>query len=178
MKSFAICAVPAGMAIAMLAIPDASAQQKCKLSWEASVSDSKYTQQLTLDAGDIPGHQVGVYEIHRVFPNFKPNCEGQKFTESWSRGYRDYINRNGHTWGYTVYTLENGDKIYTEFTGSVQTRVGAEGSKRTSAEATAKWTGGTGKYQGIRGFEWDLSVFDPDKGVNQIKSEAEYWFEK
>ena len=178
MKSFAICAVPVGMAIAVLAIPGASAQQKCKMSWEAAAANTKYTQQLTLDVGDIPGHQVRVYEIHRVFPNIKPNCEGLKFTESWVHGYSEYVDRNGPSWGYEVYTLENGDKIYKEYTGIVQTRVGADGSKKTSYEGTTRWTGGTGKYQGVRGFGWDHVVVDLDKGLNEAKAEAEYWFQK
>jgi hypothetical protein len=81
----ALCAAPLGMTIVVLAIPSASAQKKCKMNWEALPSDSKYTQQLAIDVGDIPGHQVRVYEIHRVFTNAKPNCEGLKFTEAWSR---------------------------------------------------------------------------------------------
>jgi hypothetical protein len=90
----------------------------------------------------------------------------------------DYVDRNGHTWGYEVYTLENGDKIYAEYTATVQTVVGADGSKKTSFEGTTRWTGGIGKYQGVRGIQWDHGTFDPDKGFNQEKSEAEYWFEK
>jgi hypothetical protein len=178
MKLSEICAVFISVAIMVLAIPDASAKQKCKMSWEAAASDSKYTQQLAIDVGDMPGHQVRVYEIRRVYPNAKPNCEGLKWTESWARGYSDYIDRNGHTWGYSLYTLENGDKIYTEFTGAVQTHVAADGSKQSSVEGTERWTGGTGKYQGVRGIQWDHVSFDPQKGLNQGKFEVEYWFDK
>ena len=28
------------------------------MSWEVPAADTKYTQQLALDVGDIPGHQV------------------------------------------------------------------------------------------------------------------------
>jgi hypothetical protein len=178
MKLPAICAVPVGMAIAVLAIPGVSAQQKCKMSWEASASDTKYTQQLAIDVGDVPGHQVRVFEIHRVFPNAKANCEGLKFTDSWDRGFSDYVDRNGRNWGYEVYTLENGDKIYAEFTGTTQTAIAPDGSKKTTAEGTTRWTGGTGKYQGVRGLQWAHAAFDPEKGFNQAKFEAEYWFQK
>jgi hypothetical protein len=58
MKLSAICAVSVGMAIAVLVIPNVSAQQKCKMSWEVPASDTKYTQQLAIDVGDMPGHQV------------------------------------------------------------------------------------------------------------------------
>jgi hypothetical protein len=40
------------------------------------------------------------------------------------------------------------------------------------------WTGGTGKYQGVRGIQWDSTVYDPDKNLNETRAEAEYWFVK
>ena len=49
---------------------------------------------------------------------------------------------------------------------------------RETDYVTTRWTGGTGKYQGVRSFEWDHAVADLDKGLNDTKSEAEYWFEK
>ena len=30
------------------------------MSWEVPAADTKYTQQLALDVGDIPGHQVAI----------------------------------------------------------------------------------------------------------------------
>ena len=41
-----------------LTFSNGAAQQKRKMSWEAPAADTKYTQQLALDVGDIPGHQV------------------------------------------------------------------------------------------------------------------------
>jgi hypothetical protein len=155
-----------------------SAEEKCKMSWESPAADSSYPQQLAIDVGDVPGHQVRVYEAHRVFSNAKPNCEGLKMVERWSRGYSDYVDRNGRTWGYEVTTLENGDKIFDEYNGTAQTVVGADGSKKSTVEAVSRWTGGTGKYQGVRGIEWLHVVFDPDKGFSQQKNEAEYWLAK
>jgi len=172
------CAASLGLALALLAAPNVSAQEKCKLIWESPAADTKYTQQLTLDVGDISGHQVRVREIHRVYRNDKPNCEGLKRTESWDRGFSDYIDRNGRAWGYSVITLENGDKIYTEWTGSSQTTVGQDGSKDGLFEGVARWTGGTGKYATVRGFERNHGKFNLDKGLNETKDEVEYWFEK
>jgi len=40
----------------------------------ADVAKSTYTQQHTLDVGDIPGHQIRIHEVHRTYPNDKPNC--------------------------------------------------------------------------------------------------------
>ena len=43
---------------------------------------------------------------------------------------------------------------------------------------TGTWTGGTGKYQGVRGISRDHVVANLDKGLNEAKGEVEYWFEK
>jgi len=178
MKLPVVCAAPFGMAFALLTAPDVSAQEKCKMSWVTPAADSKYTQQLAIEVGDIPGHQVRVFELHRVFRNEKPNCEGLKRTEEWTHGYSDYIDRNGRAWGYAVLTLENGDKIYKEWTGTSQTTVAQDGSKESHYEGVTRWTGGTGKYAGVRGIERSDSKFNLDKGLNEENAEAEYWFEK
>ena len=44
--------------------------------------------------------------------------------------------------------LENGDKIFAEFSGAAQTVVSLDGSKKSTFTGVHKWTGGTGKYQG------------------------------
>ena len=178
MKLIAYTTTGLAFAGTLLMVPNVSAQERCKMSWETSAADSKYTQQLSLDVGDIPGHQVRVFELHRVYRNDKPNCEGLKRTEGWARGYSDYIDRNGRAWGYGVDTLENGDKIYSEWTATSQTTVTQDGSKEGRSEGTARWIGGTGKYLGVRGIERDQYRFNLDKGLNEEKVEAEYWFEK
>jgi len=114
LTSRAIHAAPVGIALAILAASAASAQEKCKMSYDTPAGDTKFGQQLALDVGDVPGHQVRVVELHRVFTTAKPNCEGLKAVEEWDRLYTDYTNGNGRNWGYWVQTLENGDKIFGE----------------------------------------------------------------
>ena len=78
-----------------------------------------------------------------------------------------------------VTTFENGDKIFSKSTGTSQTTVAPDGSKKDSTEeGTEIWTSGTGKYKGVHGVQWNHGVFDIDKGLNQRRSEAEYWFDK
>jgi hypothetical protein len=139
---------------------EAMAEERCKISWEVPAANTQYTQQHWIDIGDMPGHQIGLFELRRTFPDDKPNCEGLKRVEQFARGWRDYQDRNGRAWGYNVTTLENGDKIFGEWSGTVT------------------WSGGTGKYQGVRGIQRDNIVFDAEKNLNQSQSEAEYWFEK
>jgi hypothetical protein len=155
-----------------------SAQEKCKMKSEGSAANANYTQQHVIDVGDMPGHQVRIYELHRTFPNDQPNCEGLKRVEQWGRGYSDYIDRNGRSWGYTVIVFENGDKIFGEFSGTSQTVVAADGSKKSTFSSVLVYTGGTGRYRGVRGLQRDSIAFDPEKNFSRAQSEAEYWLEK
>ena len=105
-------AISFGLALTPICFSTVSAQERCKVSEDATAAKSNYTQQHVLDVGDVSGHQIRVYELHRTYANDKPNCENLKRTELWSRGYSDYIDRNGRTWGYDVISFENGDKIF------------------------------------------------------------------
>ena len=155
-----------------------AAQEKCKMKWENPAANSKYTEQHVIDVGDVPGHQIRIFELHRTFPNDQPNCEGLKRVDQWNSGYSDYIERNGRAWGYVTTVFENGDKIFGEFSGTSQTVVAADGSKKSTFSGVVVYTGGTGRYQGVRGLERSSSQFDPEKNFNQAQSEAEYWLEK
>jgi hypothetical protein len=171
-------AIGVSAALTMFGSAEAPGQEKCKMSWEVPAANAKYTGQHAFDVGDVPGHQVRIFELRRTFSNDQPNCEGLKQVEQWLRGYSDYVDLNGPAWGYSVTLLENGDKIFAEFSGAIQTVVSPDGSKRTEATTVHRWTGGTGKYQGVRGIQRESTVFDPEKNFNETRAEAEYWFEK
>jgi len=166
-----------GSALTLLPISQALAQEKCKRSGTNLAQDSKYTQQHVIDVGDVPGHQVRILELHRTPSNAQANCEGLKVMEAWSRGYSDYTNLNGRAWGYDVTTLENGDKIFGQWSGTTQTVFNPDGTKRTRYTGVTTFTGGTGKYRGIRGMSRVTSDFDPKTGFNQTQWEDEYWLE-
>lgn len=55
--------------------------------------------------------------------------------ESWSRGFTDYIDRNGRSWGYFVDVLQNGDKIFGEYSGTVEALVASDGTKTSTYRA-------------------------------------------
>ena len=69
-------AVPAGGAIAL---------QTQHVSFKASAENSKYTQQQFLDVGDVPGHQVQSFEIHRTFPATAAVIAGMKIKDKLAR---------------------------------------------------------------------------------------------
>lgn len=161
---------------ALLVPSDASAQQRHKITTQASAAQSKYVQQHVIDVGDVPGHQVRVYEIHRTGSEIE--FSGVKATESWSRGYSDYTNSSGTTTGYGVWMLEDGSKVFSRYSGTSQTVIGADGSRKGTYHGVTQITGGTGKFSGIRGMIRDVTKFDAQTGYNELSGEGEYWFEK
>ena len=171
--------IAAGLAtvLSVVGVQEALAQEKCQRKLDNSGAESKYTEQHVMDVGDVEGHQIRIYELHRTFASDQPNCEGRKRKEIWSHGYSDYIDLNGRAWGYTVITFDNGDKIFGEFSGASQTVV--TGDKKQSAYAgVTRYTGGTGAYQGVQGISRDKARFDPIANVNIQESEEEYWIAK
>ena len=72
-------------------------------------------------------------------------------------------------------SFENGDKIFAQFDGTSQTAGAPDGSKKSTFTGVTRYTGGTGKYEGIRGFLRTSVVFDPDNNVNRQQTEGEYW---
>ena len=55
-----------------------------------------------------------------------------------------------------VTTLENGDKMFSEFSGTSQTH-SQDGSRESTDEGTEVWTGGTGKYKGVMDFNGTMA---------------------
>lgn len=161
----------------VVGITHASAQTKCTESWTNLAENSTYTQQLMIDVGDVPGHQVRVLEVHSKYPGEKANCEGLKLVEGWSRGVSDYTNTNGPANGYAINVFDNGDRSFSRWSGIAHAVDNADGSRKITFTGTYWYYGGTGRYQGIRGGGRTTCVFDPVADYNQCQNEGEYWIE-
>ncbi len=92
-------------------VGDALAQPQ-RLTFKVEQANARYTQQHTIDVGDVPGHQVRVFEVRRTYPSNPPVINGVKIVQSWTRGISDYTNNNGPAVVYHVYVGENGDKFF------------------------------------------------------------------
>ena len=149
---------------------DLFAQQR--LVFMVAAENTEYTQQHTIDVGDISGHQLRVFEIRRTYPSNAPVINGMKIVESWTRGITDYTNNNGEGTIYGVYVLENGDKFFTR--GSLVTVQRAEASSLT-AITVGPITGGTGNLARINGMARSSTSANPKAGVNETQVDIEYW---
>jgi hypothetical protein len=153
---------------------EAFAQEKQRVVIKALPENTKFTQQHAIDVGDVPGHQVRVFEIHRTYPNNPPIINGLKLVEQWNRGITDYTNINGPNYNYTVSVMENGDKYFTRTITLSQ----STGQGKNSYTSVSTITGGTGKLFGIQGVSRSSGKSDLAAGINENESELEYWFVK
>ena len=161
--------------VSMFAVGDGWAQQKQKVSYKVSAANSKYTQQHVIDVGDVPGHQVRIYEIQRTFPADAPKIEGMRVVEIWTRGFSDYTDLSGPSIIYNTTILESGDKMFGRADLVSQTATSSDGSKKTTSTTVGRITGGTGKLRGIQGTSISTSRADIKAGLNETQTEIEYW---
>jgi len=166
----------ANMAVLCLSVSppagDALAQEKQRLIFKVDAANTKYTQQHIIDVGDVPGHQMRLFEIRRTYPTTAPAINGIKIVESWTRGMTDYIDYNGAATTYGVYVLENGDKFFTR--GSVVAVTGP-GPSNLTATAVGPIVGGRGKLTAIQGMARTVTSTDPKVGVDETQVEIEYF---
>jgi hypothetical protein len=168
-----------GVSVSFITTSDTWAQDKHPISWTSPAGSSRYTQQHVIDVGDVPGHQVRIFELYTGPSASAPSFDGAKVVESWTRGMTDYTNLNGPGFIYGHYVLSDGNKIYWRLNGLAQSTANADGSRRTTFTGVITLTGGTGKFKSVRGTIRAAGVFDPSRqGSNETEFSGEYWMEE
>lgn len=151
LKQFRFTAVAFVAALLFVDIGWAQQRYPIESAGEGQTS-SKYTQQLAIDVGDVSGHQVRVVEIVRTYSEAtKLRVMSARVKESSLRGMTDYVNGSGPARGYSVWILDDGEKVFLAWDSISQSEPTAAGSRKGSSESVTRITGGTGKYKGIRG---------------------------
>ena len=96
-----------------------------------------------LEVGDLTGHIIGVVEQKGL--SFSEN--GEVGTYSGCATF-DYINGSGKHEAYSITTYEDGSTIVTKSQGTTKA---SEDGKISVFEGTFTYTGGTGRFKGIKG---------------------------
>lgn len=154
------------------------AQQILKYSYKGSGAVTKYTEQHTLDVGDVTGHQIRVASLETKYANDAPEYDGVKVVESAAWLTADYTGGSGRFMQYAVLQMANGDKIFTRTEALTQTSTGSDGGRKSSFSTVTTLTGGTGKFATIRGTIRGSGSTDFKNPVTINPSEGEYWFAK
>ena len=179
LQAFRLTAV--AFVAALIVVDVAWAQQRYPIEDKPDWSTGKYVQQHAIDVGDVPGHKVRILELRYTYNDQSELAvSGVKVKEIWVRGYSDYTNGKGRSWGYGVWLLADGNKLLLEHSGTTLADPTATGSIRGSYHGVSRLTGGTGKFSRIRGTMSETNDFDndPKTGYNKAESQGEYWFEE
>lgn len=173
LRHLGICLLAAA-SLALCATSSAQTRQRVGLP----PVTGKYTLQQSVDVGDVPGHQLRVFELHRQYGADAPLVAGSRIKESWTHGLSDYVELNGQTQVNTSLVLESGDRIFARGSLVAQATPSSEGKNATRTVALLHIHGGSGKCQGMRGLIRSETVADIAAGINVAKGELEYWFDR
>jgi hypothetical protein len=161
------------------AVADGWAQNRQTYSTpQGMTSTSKYTQTHIIEVGDVPNHQLRIFELHTVYTAEPPAFDGVKVKERIARAFSDYIDGSGTATGYAINILENGDKVFERLAIQAQTAPGPDGTKKLGFRSVMTLTGGTGRFTGIRGTLLGGGGSDLRTGISDSWTQGEYWFEK
>lgn len=166
---------------ALLPAAAVHAQERFKLQFNQVGQSSKYIAQQAYDVGDSPGHQVRIYKVQRTFTEASSFVvRGVRVTSTEVNGYSDYTNGVGPIWGYEVWSMADGGKVFVQYIGSTFSEPTETGSRRGIATSAGRIIGGSGAWKNIRGMVHSTSRFDsdPQKGYSQGDNQGEYWFEE
>jgi hypothetical protein len=153
-----------------------AAQEKTRISFTVPASVTKYVVQHTIPVGDVPGHEVRIFDIVRTLGPDAPVIAGVRLKEIRSVGYSDYTDLNGPGLSYSVWTLANGDKFFARTSIVSHNAAWTDPSKKGAENRTAgPISGGTGKLANLRGTTRNASQFDPKSGSNESRFDVEYW---
>ncbi len=142
----------------------ASAQTKISGTLKCNKPDPSYA----IEVGDRPGHAFGIDRVACTWT--KPlEMAGIQAKEGYSVGFGESSGSKANARGYHVSTMANGDKTYVRFQGTDTMKEG----KPQSSQGTWSYTGGSGKYKGLKGKGTYRGTATADGGMT-YEVEGEY----
>lgn len=125
----------------------------------------------------------GKFQGHAIFLDTKfhevKTPEGHPYKAAWAGEQEGLIFHNGGGSALDR-TLDRAHYIiqYVGDAGTSQSQPTDTGARVGTYHGTARITGGTGKFKGVRGTLVDVVEFktDPAGGYNRASSKGEYWF--
>lgn len=145
------------------AIP-ASAQTKITGTLTCAKPDVNQVVQI----GDRPGHMIGVNQGKCTYS--KPfEIEGVAAKDDVGSGMVDVRNGASQDKGYDVTTMANGDKAFVSNSGTSKMK----GEALDSGSGKWSFTGGTGKFRGLKGGGTYKLSGNPD-GTYTVEIEGQY----
>ena len=170
-------AVTLAACLAFLLSQETLAQDKQAVAFSLPVGSIHYLQEQTIEVGDVPGHKLRIFESRIDYHSIELAFGGVRVKEVFTRGSSDYTNGNGTSSNYSVYLLEDGNKLFARDAGVAQTTASADGAITFRSAVVATFTGGTGKFRGIKGQLRGNVVRVPGDSVAKAEVTGDYWIE-
>jgi hypothetical protein len=178
LRSFAGAVVLLAPGLFFLHLDEAAAQQKHKYFFKPPPGTTKFTQSHVMEVGTVPGHQVRLAEAQSTYGEEAPVLDGVKVRAVRGVLVSDYVGGTGNAFLHRVWSLENGDKVYSRMDIMARTTVGADGARSTSFTGVETLNGGSGKFKGLRGTLFTTGFSDLKTKTSGTQTEGEYWFEQ
>ena len=148
------------------------------LAYRLDAGATRYVRQYRVEVGDVPRHELRVFDLTRKFTRGTPMIDGVRLTESQERGVADLVDQDGSESAYVIYVLEDGNRVFGRYSGTVRTRRWPDGSRHYDVRGTIELTGGTGRFEAIRGSMTVWQALDAGADSSQGDARGEYWFER
>ena len=164
--------------VVFAAVVDAADFERHALAYDLGASAVRHVKQYRVDVGDVPKHVLRLYDLRRTFARNPPTFEGVRAVECLERGVSDLVDDSGTESGYVIFVLEDGNRIVGRYSGSASSRRWPDGSRHYDLRGTIELTGGTGRFERIRGAVQVWQALDPGADSSQGAAEGSYWFER
>ena len=156
----------------------AAEPQRHPLVYSLDADSTRYARQYRVEVGDVPRHELRVFDLTRTFVRAAPLIDGVRVAEKQERGIADVVDHDGSESAYVIYVMEDGNRVFGRYEGTVRTRRWPDGSRHYDVYGTIDLTGGTGRFEAIRGNLAVWQALDPGADSSQGEARGEYWFER
>jgi hypothetical protein len=162
----------------LLGAAQAAEPERHPLAYSLDAAGTRHVRQYRVEVGDVPRHELRVFDLTRTFTHAAPVIDGVRVAESRERGVADLVDQGGSESAYVIYVLEDGNRVFGRYSGTVRTRRWPDGSRHYDVRGTIELTGGTGRFEAIRGSVTVWQALDPGADSAQGEARGQYWFER
>ena len=162
----------------LLPVVAAAADVRHPVAFDLGSVAIRYNKQYRLPVDDAPKHVLRIYDLSRQFAPGSFNLGSVAVTTMREWGSSDVVDETGTESAYVMFIMEDGNRVFGRYRGTVETRRWPDGSRHYDIHGTIDLTGGTGAFEHIRGTIGTWQALDPGADSSQGRADGEYWFER
>jgi hypothetical protein len=130
----------------LFAAAHAAEPERHPLAYSLEGGATRYVRQYRVEVGDVPRHELRIFDLNRNFTRGTPVIDGVRLSGTHERGVADLVDQDGTENAYVIYMLEDGNRVFGRYSGTVRTRRWPDGSRHYDVRGTIELTGGTGRF--------------------------------